>query len=87
MDMTHGSNVLGSVQDIRTMGDFLHDRGIYFIIDRAQISGHVPINLRGLPVDGYVFTSHKGLSGSRALGGFTCGILNRSLPSGSEGQA
>jgi len=70
MVMTHGSNVLGSVQDIRTIGDILHDHGIYFIVDGAQTAGHVPVNLRDLPVDAFVFTGHKGLLGVPGTGGF-----------------
>jgi len=70
MVMTHGSNVLGSVQDITTIGDILHDHGIYFIVDGAQTAGHIPLSLRDLPVDAYVFTGHKGLLGVSGTGGF-----------------
>lgn len=70
MVMTHGSNVLGSVQDITTIGDILHDHGIYFIVDGAQTAGHIPLSLRDLPVDAYVFTGHKGLLGVAGTGGF-----------------
>ena len=70
MVMTHGSNVLGSVQDIRRIGEILHDHGIYFIVDGAQTAGHLPVNLRELPVDAYVFTGHKGLFGIPGTGGF-----------------
>jgi cysteine desulfurase family protein len=69
MVMTHGSNVLGSVQDIRAVGDLLHDHGIYFVVDGAQTAGHVPIALRDLPVDAFVFTGHKGLFGIPGTGG------------------
>ena len=70
MVMTHGSNVLGSVQDIRTIGDILHDHGIYFIVDGAQTAGHIPVDLKDLPVDAFVFTGHKGLLGVPGTGGF-----------------
>jgi cysteine desulfurase family protein len=70
MVMTHGSNVLGSVQDIRTIGDILHDHGIFFIVDGAQTAGHIPISLKDLPVDAFVFTGHKGLLGVPGTGGF-----------------
>ena len=45
MVMTHGSNVLGFVQDIRRIGTILHDHGIYFIVDGAQTAGHIPDSL------------------------------------------
>ncbi|WP_095642533.1 aminotransferase class V-fold PLP-dependent enzyme [Methanocorpusculum parvum] len=63
MVMTHASNVLGSVQNIKAIGDILHDHGIYFIVDGAQTAGHIPLDLRHLPVDAFVFTGHKGLFG------------------------
>ena len=70
MVMTHGSNVLGSVQNIHRIGDILHDHGIYFIVDGAQTAGHIPLNLQELPVDAYVFTGHKALFGIPGTGGF-----------------
>jgi cysteine desulfurase/selenocysteine lyase len=70
MVMTHGSNVLGSVQDIRSIGHLLHDHGIYFIVDGAQVTGHIPVRLRDVPIDAYVFTGHKGLLGIAGTGGF-----------------
>ncbi|HJJ51020.1 MAG TPA: aminotransferase class V-fold PLP-dependent enzyme [Methanocorpusculum sp.] len=69
MVMTHASNVLGSVQNIKAIGDLLHDRGIYFIVDGAQTAGHIPIDLSHLPVDAFVFTGHKGLFGIPGTGG------------------
>ncbi|NTU99626.1 MAG: aminotransferase class V-fold PLP-dependent enzyme, partial [Methanoregulaceae archaeon] len=70
MVMTQGGNVLGSVQDIRRIGEILHDHGIYFIVDGAQTAGHIPIDLQDLPVDAFVFTGHKGLFGIPGTGGF-----------------
>lgn len=70
MVTTHASNVLGSVQDISRIGEILHDRGVYFIVDGAQTAGHIPIDLRNLPIDAYVFTGHKGLLGVPGTGGF-----------------
>ena len=70
MVTTHGSNVLGSVQDVAGIGEILHDHGVYFIIDGAQTAGHIPIDLQALPVDAYAFTGHKGLIGIAGTGGF-----------------
>jgi cysteine desulfurase family protein len=70
MVMTHGSNVLGSVQDIHRIGTILHDHGVYFIVDGAQTAGHIPINLQELTADAFVFTGHKGLFGIPGTGGF-----------------
>ncbi len=70
MVMTHGSNVLGSVQDIGSIGKILHDHGVYFIVDGAQTAGHIPVSLRDIPADAYVFTGHKALFGIPGTGGF-----------------
>lgn len=70
MVMAHGSNVLGTVQDLRAMGDILHDHGVYFVVDGAQTAGHIPVDLGALPVDAYAFTGHKGLFGITGTGGF-----------------
>ncbi len=70
MVMTHGSNVLGSVQNIRETGEILKEKGVFFIADGAQTAGHIPVNLTDLPVDAFVFTGHKGLLGVTGTGGF-----------------
>jgi len=68
--MNHGSNVLGSVQDIRAVGEYLHDKDIFFIVDGSQTAGHIPLNLSSLELDAFVFTGHKGLYGMPGTGGF-----------------
>jgi selenocysteine lyase/cysteine desulfurase len=68
--MTHGSNVLGSVQDIKTIAKYLHANDIFFIVDGAQTAGQIPINLSDILVDAFVFTGHKALYGIPGIGGF-----------------
>ena len=68
--MTHGSNVFGSVQDIKPIAEYLHANDIFFIVDGAQTAGHIPINLSDMPVDAFVFTGHKALFGIPGIGGF-----------------
>jgi cysteine desulfurase/selenocysteine lyase len=68
--MTHGSNVLGTVQDIGEIGDLLRDEGIFFIVDGAQTAGQVPVDLGSLPLDVFAFTGHKALFGIPGIGGF-----------------
>jgi cysteine desulfurase family protein len=80
MVMTHGSNVLGSVQDVQAIGEYLQDQGVYFIVDGAQTAGHVPVRLSGMPLDAYVFTGHKGLFGMPGIGGFFIRDPDRVFP-------
>jgi len=68
--MTHGSNVLGSVQDIRPIAEYLNANDIFFIVDGAQSAGRFPINLSDIPVSAFVFTGHKALFGIPGIGGF-----------------
>jgi cysteine desulfurase/selenocysteine lyase len=68
--MTHGSNVLGTVQDIRGIGDLLRERGIFFIVDGAQTAGQIPVELGPIPPDVFAFTGHKALFGIPGIGGF-----------------
>ena len=68
--MTHGSNVLGSVQEIKPIAEYLHANDIFFIVDGAQTAGHVPVDLSDIPVGAFVFTGHKALFGIPGIGGF-----------------
>ncbi len=68
--MTHGSNVLGSVQDIKPIAEYLQANDIFFIVDGAQTAGHIPVDLSDIPVGAFVFTGHKALFGIPGIGGF-----------------
>jgi cysteine desulfurase / selenocysteine lyase len=68
--MTHGSNVLGSVQNVRPIAEYLAANDIFFIIDGAQTAGLIPVNLSEIPVGAFVFTGHKALFGIPGIGGF-----------------
>jgi cysteine desulfurase family protein len=71
MVMTHGSNVLGTVQDIGEIGDLLREKGIFFVVDGAQTAGQIPVDFGSLPVDLFAFTGHKALFGIPGIGGFS----------------
>jgi cysteine desulfurase family protein len=68
--MNHGSNVLGSVQDIKPIAEYLHANDIFFIADGAQTAGHIPVDFADIPVSAFVFTGHKALFGIPGIGGF-----------------
>jgi len=68
--ITHGSNVLGSVQDIKKISEYLSANDIFLIVDGAQTAGQIEIDLTRLPVDAFVFTGHKSLFGLTGTGGF-----------------
>jgi cysteine desulfurase family protein len=68
--MTHGSNVLGSEQEIKPIAEYLAANDIFLIVDGAQTAGHIPVDLSDIPVGAFVFTGHKALFGIPGIGGF-----------------
>jgi len=68
--MTHGSNVLGSLQNIRPVSEYCASNDIFLIVDGAQTVGQIPINLSEIPDCAFVFTGHKALFGLPGIGGF-----------------
>jgi cysteine desulfurase/selenocysteine lyase len=69
--VTHVSNALGTVNPIRTIVDMAHARGIPVLVDGAQAVPHLPVDVRALDADWYVFSGHKvyGPTGIGALYG------------------
>lgn len=55
----HVSNVLGTVNPVAEMIAEAHRHGVPCLIDGAQASPHLPIDVRALDADFYVFSSHK----------------------------
>lgn len=68
--MTHGSNVLGSVQEIKSVAEYCAANDIFLIVDGAQTAGHFPVDLDDIPAGAFVFTGHKALFGIPGSGGF-----------------
>jgi cysteine desulfurase/selenocysteine lyase len=57
--LTHMSNVLGTVVPIKEVIQIAHARGIPVLIDGSQAAVHMPVDVRDLDADFYVFTGHK----------------------------
>lgn len=69
VSIIHGNNEIGTLQDLRTLGEICHERGVPLHSDMAQSLGKMPLNLSGLPVDLASFNAHKthGPKGAGAL--------------------
>ena len=67
--MNHGSNVIGTVQDVAAVGKVCRERGIHLILDVSQTAGMVPVKLDELGADVICFTGHKSLMGPMGIGG------------------
>ena len=57
--MTHVSNVLGTVNPVKEMIRLAHQYGALTVIDGAQSMAHLPIDVRDLDCDFFVFSGHK----------------------------
>ena len=63
------SNVSGAVQDIAKAGEIAEAHGIPLIIDAAQASPHVDIDMEKLNAAAVCFTGHKSFLGPQGTGG------------------
>lgn len=68
--LSHASNVVGSIQPIKEIGDICKEKNIYFIIDSAQTAGNLYLDFKNLNCSALAFTGHKSLLGPQGIGGF-----------------
>ena len=59
VSVAHVSNVLGTVNPVREMIRTAHSHGVPVMVDGAQASPHMRIDVRDLDCDFYAFSSHK----------------------------
>jgi cysteine desulfurase/selenocysteine lyase len=67
--ITHLSNVLGTVVDVKSICGVARARGVPVLVDGSQAAVHMPVNLDDMGCDFYAVTGHKlyGPSGSGAI--------------------
>ena len=65
--MTHVSNVLGRVNPIREVAAMAHRVGAVMVVDGAQSTPHMPIDVQHLDADFFAFSGHK-LMGPMGIG-------------------
>lgn len=67
--ITHLSNVLGTVIDVKAITDAAHAKGVPVLVDGSQSAVHMPVNVTDIGCDFYAITGHKlyGPSGSGAI--------------------
>lgn len=67
--VTHMSNVLGTVVDVKTICAAARAQGIVSVIDGSQAAVHMPVDVQDIGCDFYPITGHKlyGPSGSGAM--------------------
>ncbi len=67
--VTHCSNVLGTVVDVKAITEGAHAKGVPVLVDGSQGAVHVPVDVADIGCDFYAITGHKlyGPSGSGAI--------------------
>ncbi|MBE9477254.1 MAG: cysteine desulfurase [Proteobacteria bacterium] len=67
--ITHMSNVLGTVVDVKTICTAARARGVAVVVDGSQSSVHAPVDVQDIGCDFFAITGHKlyGPTGSGAL--------------------
>ena len=59
VSITHVSNALGTILPVERIVASAHARGIPVLLDGAQAVPHMPVDVRRLDCDFYVFSGHK----------------------------
>ena len=60
--VTHVSNVLGLVNDVRAVADRAHAVGAVVVVDGSQSVPHIKVDVQAMDADFFAFSGHKMLS-------------------------
>ncbi len=60
--VTHVSNVLATINPVADLARAAHEAGARILVDGAQAVPHLPVDLRSIGADFYVFSGHKMLA-------------------------
>jgi SufS family cysteine desulfurase len=59
VSVAHVSNSLGTINPVEQIIALAHARGVPVLVDGAQSTPHLPVNVSALDADFYVFSGHK----------------------------
>ncbi len=59
VSVTHVSNVLGTVNPVAELAQIAHSHNVPIVIDGAQSTPHMKIDVRAIDADFFVFSGHK----------------------------
>lgn len=65
--VTQASNVMGTVNPIKELAEIIHAVGGYIVIDGAQSTPHMAVDMQDLDADFFAFSGHK-MSGPTGIG-------------------
>lgn len=67
VSVMHVNNEIGTIQDVKKIGEITRERGILFHVDAAQSAGKVPIDLSEMQIDLLSLSAHK-MYGPKGIG-------------------
>jgi cysteine desulfurase / selenocysteine lyase len=71
--VNHGSNVLGTIQPTKEIGNICKEHNILYLLDASQTAGVIPVDMQEFNADIVVFAGHKSLFGPCGTGGMAIG--------------
>lgn len=57
--LAHASNVIGIINPIKELGELAHNHGAVLVVDGAQSTPHMAIDVQALNCDFFAFSGHK----------------------------
>lgn len=69
IEMTHISNLTGTIEPIERVGEIARRNNIIFLVDAAQSAGVYDIDVKKMNIDLLAFSGHKSLFGPQGTGG------------------
>ena len=64
----HVSNALGVIHEVEELGRIAKEEGAIFVVDAAQSTGHMEVDVKKLHADFLAFSGHKGPMGPTGIG-------------------
>lgn len=65
--VVHGNHVIGTIQDLKALGEVCRENGVLFHTDAAQSFSKVPLSVKDMPLDLISLNSHK-MHGPKGVG-------------------
>jgi cysteine desulfurase len=67
VSIMYANNEVGTINPISKLGEICRERGVLFHTDAVQAAGHIPIDVKKLPVDMLTMSAHK-MYGPKGVG-------------------